>query len=105
VSSHIWRTGFTRWIEQQARDNGVFDHGIPEALLWCWSTSARTTGLDSEDIIEIARFTGATQDDVIAAYELDNYHWAAEQARFDQPDLTALDEHLDAIADGLWPAQ
>lgn len=104
MSSSVWRTGFTRWIEQQARDNGVLDHGIPEALLWCWSTAARTTGLDRDDIMEIAGLTGAAEADVVTAYERDNTRWAAEQARFDQPDLAALDGRLDAIARRPWPS-
>ncbi|MEY9874742.1 hypothetical protein ABH931_004242 [Streptacidiphilus sp. MAP12-33] len=104
MNDHTWRTGFTRWIEQQARDNGVSGQDLPEALLWCWSTTARTTGLDPEDIVEIARHTGATEGDVTAAYEQDTSQWAAAQARFDQPDLAALDAHLDALARGRWPS-
>ncbi|WP_042373787.1 hypothetical protein [Streptacidiphilus neutrinimicus] len=92
-----WRTGFTRWIEQQARDNGLFEQGIPEALLWCWSTAARSTGLDPEDVSDIARLTGASESDVVAAYQGDNAQWAEQQARFEQPDLAELDAHLDAL--------
>ncbi|SEL50071.1 hypothetical protein [Streptacidiphilus jiangxiensis] len=103
MSDHTWRTGFTRWIEQQARDNGVVDRDIPEALLWCWSTTARTTGLDPEDIVDIARCTGASLNDVVAAYQRDHHEWTADQAVFDQPDLADLDAHLDAVARG-WPS-
>ncbi|RAG85859.1 hypothetical protein DN069_10190 [Streptacidiphilus pinicola] len=102
--SSNWRTGFTRWIEQQARDNGVTDHDIPEALLWCWSTAARTTGLDPDDIAEIAHATRAAESDVVAACERDNSQWEADQTRFEQPDLVALDAHLDAVAGDRWPS-
>lgn len=102
--SSNWRTGFTRWIEQQARDNGVAGHDVPEALLWCWSTAARTTGLDPDDIVEIAHLIGASEGDVVAAYERDNCQWQADQTRFEQPDLAALDAHLDAVAGDRWPS-
>ncbi|MBF9069508.1 hypothetical protein [Streptacidiphilus fuscans] len=104
MSSDTWHTGFTHWIVQQVRENGIVEQEIPEALLWCWTSAARSTGLDPEDVREIARRTGAAESDVLAACGRDNAQWAAEQDRFDQPDLVALDKYLDTILGGLFPS-
>ena len=86
-----FHSGFTRWIEQRMdpedRDDSIEVFGV----------LARAYYL-TEDVADVvAAMTGTTIGEVIAAYKVDNTEWARTQAVFDQPDLAALEAHLDTI--------
>lgn len=90
-----FRSGFTRWIEQRA------DPADRDGSIEVFGVLARTCGLSGDVADLIAAMTGTTADEVVAAYKADNTEWARTQAVFDQPDLAALEAHLDAI--DRWP--
>jgi hypothetical protein len=85
-------SGFTCWTEQRLLGEDPDD--LTEAIGFL----ARTEGLSPDVADHVATMTGTLTSDVIAAYQADNTEWAAIQATFDRPDLTALDDHLDTVA-------